>query len=52
MLLTVVGLRMKGLVPLTWLANELSTGKLTGMLRPKPDVADFGLFGSVTATDA
>jgi 2-oxo-hept-3-ene-1,7-dioate hydratase len=54
------------MVPLTWLANELSrtgiglkagqmvsTGTLTGMLRPKPGetyVADFGPFGSVTAT--
>ncbi|MFB9264677.1 2-keto-4-pentenoate hydratase [Bradyrhizobium erythrophlei] len=54
------------LVPLTWLANELSrtgiglkagqlisTGTLTGMLRPKPGetyVADFGPFGSVTAS--
>jgi 2-oxo-hept-3-ene-1,7-dioate hydratase len=54
------------IVPLTWLANELSrtgigmkagqmisTGTLTGMLRPKPGetfVADFGPFGSVTAT--
>lgn len=52
------------LVPLTWLANELSrtgiglkagqmvsTGTLTGMLAPKPGetfVADFGPFGSVT----
>ena len=51
------------LVPLTWLANELSrtgiglragqmisTGTLTGMLAPKPGedyVADFGPFGSV-----
>lgn len=51
-------------VPLTWLANELSrtgigmkagqmisTGTLTGMLAPKPGetfVADFGPFGSVT----
>ena len=50
-------------VPLTWLANELSrtgvgmkegqmvsTGTLTGMLAPKPGetyVADFGPFGSV-----
>jgi 2-keto-4-pentenoate hydratase len=56
------------MVPLTWLANELSrtgigmkagqtvsTGTLTGMLRPKPGetyVADFGPFGSVTATYA
>jgi 2-keto-4-pentenoate hydratase len=48
----------------TWLANELSragiglkagqmisTGTLTGMLRPKADetfVADFGPFGNVT----
>ena len=54
------------MVPLTWLANELSrsgiglragqmvsTGTLTGMLRPKPGetyVADFGPFGTVTAT--
>lgn len=54
------------MVPLTWLANELSrtgiglkegqmisTGTLTGMLRPKPGetyVADFGPLGSVTAT--
>ncbi|HEX2884962.1 2-keto-4-pentenoate hydratase [Vineibacter terrae] len=53
------------MVPLTWLANELSrtgiglkagqmvsTGTLTGMLRPKAGetyVADFGPFGSVTA---
>ena len=52
------------LVPLAWLANELSrtgiglragqmisTGTLTGMLAPKPGetfVADFGPFGSVT----
>ena len=52
------------MVPLTWLANELSrtgvgmkagqmisTGTLTGMLAPKPGedyVADFGPFGSVT----
>ena len=52
------------LVPLTWLANELSrsgiglkagqmvsTGTLTGMLAPTPGetyVADFGPFGSVT----
>jgi 2-keto-4-pentenoate hydratase len=52
------------MVPLAWLANELSrtgvglqagqmisTGTLTGMLRPKPGetyVADFGPFGSVT----
>jgi 2-keto-4-pentenoate hydratase len=51
------------MVPLTWLANELSrtevglkagqmvsTGTLTGMLAPKPGedhVADFGPFGSV-----
>ena len=51
------------LLPLTWLANELSrtgigllagqmisTGTLTGMLRPKPGetyVADFGAFGQV-----
>lgn len=56
------------MVPLTWLANELSrlgiglkagqmisTGTLTGMLRPKPGdtyVADFGPFGSVTASYA
>jgi 2-keto-4-pentenoate hydratase len=56
------------MVPLTWLANELSrtgiglktgemisTGTLTGMLRPKQGetyVADFGPFGSVTATYA
>jgi 2-keto-4-pentenoate hydratase len=55
-------------VQLTWLANELSrtgigmkagqtisTGTLTGMLRPKAGetyVADFGPFGSVTATYA
>lgn len=54
------------MVPLTWLANELSrtgiglqggqmisTGTLTGMLRPKPGdsfVADFGPFGRVTAS--
>jgi 2-keto-4-pentenoate hydratase len=54
------------MVPLTWLANELSrtgvglkagqmvsTGTLTGMLRPKAGetyLADFGPFGSVTAT--
>jgi 2-keto-4-pentenoate hydratase len=54
------------LVPLTWLANELSrtgiglkagqmisTGTLTGMLAPKVGetyVADFGPFGSVTLT--
>ncbi|MCP3382753.1 hydratase [Bradyrhizobium sp. CCGUVB4N] len=53
------------LVPLTWLANELSrtgiglkagqtisTGTLTGMLRPKAGetyVADFGPFGTVSA---
>ena len=52
------------MVPLTWLANELSrtglglkagqmvsTGTLTGMLAPKPGetyVADFGPLGSVT----
>ncbi|MCB9946202.1 MAG: fumarylacetoacetate hydrolase family protein [Rhodospirillaceae bacterium] len=52
------------MVPLTWLANELSrtgvgmkagqmvsTGTLTGMLRPKAGdvfVADFGPFGTVT----
>lgn len=56
------------LVPLTWLANELSrtgiglkagqmisTGTLTGMLRPKAGetfTADFGPFGQVTATYA
>jgi 2-keto-4-pentenoate hydratase len=56
------------LVPLTWLANELSrtgiglkagqmvsTGTLTGMLRPKAGetyVADFGPFGQATATYA
>lgn len=56
------------MVPLTWLANELSrtgiglkagqtvsTGTLTGMLRPKAGetyVADFGPFGRVTATYA
>jgi 2-keto-4-pentenoate hydratase len=50
------------MVPLTWLANELSrtgiglqagqmisTGTLTGMLAPKPGegyVADFGPFGN------
>ncbi|GLR86055.1 2-keto-4-pentenoate hydratase [Bradyrhizobium iriomotense] len=54
------------MVPLAWLANELSrtgigmkagqfvsTGTLTGMLRPKPGetyVADFGPFGTVEAT--
>jgi 2-keto-4-pentenoate hydratase len=54
------------MVPLTWLANELSrtgiglkagqmvsTGTLTGMLRPKPGetyVADFGLFDKVAVT--
>lgn len=54
------------MVPLTWLANELSrtgiglkagqmisTGTLTGMLRPKPGetyVADFGPFGRVTTS--
>ena len=54
------------MVPLTWLANELSrtgigmkagqmvsTGTLTGMLRPKAGetyVADFGPFGKVTAS--
>ena len=54
------------LVSLTWLANELSrtgiglkarqfvsTGTMTGMLRPKPGetyVADFGPFGKVEAT--
>ncbi len=53
-------------VPLTWLANELSrtgiglkagqvisTGTLTGMLRPKAGetyVGDFGPFGSVSAS--
>jgi 2-keto-4-pentenoate hydratase len=53
------------MVSLTWLANELlrtgiglkagqmiSTGTLTGMLRPKPGetyVADFGPLGKVTA---
>jgi len=52
------------MVPLAWLANELSrlgigleagqmvsTGTLTGMLAPRPGerfVADFGAFGSVT----
>ena len=56
------------MVPLTWLANELSrtgiglkagqmisTGTLTGMLRPKPGetfVADFGPFGTVEVTYA
>jgi 2-keto-4-pentenoate hydratase len=56
------------LVPLTWLANELSrtgiglkagqmvsTGTLTGMLRPKAGetyLADFGPFGQATATYA
>jgi len=56
------------MVPLTWLANELSrtgvgmkagqmisTGTLTGMLAPKVGevyVADFGPFGSVTLTFA
>jgi 2-keto-4-pentenoate hydratase len=56
------------MVPLTWLANELSctgiglkagqlisTGTLTGMLRPKAGetyVADFGPFGGVTASYA
>ena len=56
------------LVPLAWLANELSrtgvgmkagqlvsTGTLTGMLRPRAGetyVADFGPFGSVAATYA
>jgi 2-keto-4-pentenoate hydratase len=69
------GLRRKGtaaaaldhpMVPLTWLANELSrtgvgmkegqmvsTGTLTGMLAPKPGetyVAEFGPFGSVTVS--
>jgi len=54
------------MVPLTWLANELSrtgvgmkagqmvsTGTLTGMLAPKPGetfLADFGPFGSITVT--
>ena len=54
------------MVPLTWLANELSrtgvgmkegqmvsTGTLTGMLAPKPSetfLADFGPFGSVTVS--
>jgi 2-keto-4-pentenoate hydratase len=54
------------MVPVTWLANELSrtgiglkagqmisTGTLTGMLRPKAGetyVADFGPFGKATAT--
>lgn len=54
------------MVPLTWLANELSrtgvgmkegqmvsTGTLTGMLAPKPGetfLADFGPFGSVTVS--
>ncbi|WP_314950432.1 2-keto-4-pentenoate hydratase [Bradyrhizobium cosmicum] len=54
------------LVPLAWLANELSrtgirleagqtisTGTLTGMLRPKPGetyIADFGPLGTVSAT--
>jgi 2-keto-4-pentenoate hydratase len=54
------------MVPLTWLANELSrtgigmkagqmisTGTLTGMLRPKAGetyVADFGPFGQVSAS--
>lgn len=54
------------MVPLTWLANELSrtgvgmkagqmisTGTLTGMLAPRPGedyVADFGPFGSVRVT--
>jgi 2-keto-4-pentenoate hydratase len=54
------------MVPVTWLANELSrtgigmkagqmisTGTLTGMLRPKAGetyVADFGPYGSVTAS--
>lgn len=54
------------MVPLAWLANELSrtgigwkagqtisTGTLTGMLRPKPGetyTADFGPFGIATAT--
>jgi 2-keto-4-pentenoate hydratase len=54
------------MVPLTWLANELSrtgvgmkagqiisTGTLTGMLAPKPGetyLADFGPFGSVSVS--
>jgi 2-keto-4-pentenoate hydratase len=54
------------IIPLTWLANELSrtgiglkagqmisTGTLTGMLRPKRGdtyIADFGPFGTVAAT--
>ena len=54
------------MVPLTWLANELSrtgvgmkegqmvsTGTLTGMLAPRTGetyVADFGPFGSVTVS--
>mgnify|MGYP003330443373 FL=1 len=54
------------MVPLTWLANELSrtgvgmkagqmvsTGTLTGMLAPRAGethVADFGPFGSVSVT--
>jgi 2-keto-4-pentenoate hydratase len=56
------------MAPLTWLANELSrtgiglkagqmvsTGTLTGMLRPRPGetyVADFGLFDKVAVTYA
>ena len=56
------------MMPVTWLANELSrtgiglkagqmisTGTLTGMLRPKPGetfVGDFGPFGTVTASYA
>ena len=56
------------MVPLTWLANELSrtgigmkagqmisTGTLTGMLAPKPGqtfVANFGPFGEVSASYA
>ncbi len=56
------------MVPLTWLANELSrtgiglhagqtisTGTLTGMLKPRAGdtfVADFGQFGDVTVTYA
>lgn len=56
------------MLPVTWLANELSrtgiglkagqtisTGTLTGMLRPKAGetyVADFGPFGTVAATYA
>jgi 2-keto-4-pentenoate hydratase len=60
------GLLDHPVVPLTWLVNELSrtgigmkagqmvsTGTLTGMLRPKAGqtfVGDFGPFGSVSAT--